>query len=118
MVQWQDEPDLATLWLRLLLSGELTRLLSEFARTHPELDLTQMRLHTAAGEIRASIQMRLDGSRLFAPGYLPQLLQAIDARAAGEAPASWVRAMVIAQVSKGMRARNTMAAVLPAPYSQ
>ena len=115
IAQWQDEPNIASLWMRLLWSGDLPHLLSEVARTHPEIALTQMRLHTTDGEIHASAQVRLHGSRLLAPGYLPQLLQSIDAKAEGEAPVSWVRAVVAAQVSKAMRARNTVAALLPAP---
>ncbi len=111
--QWQDAPNATTLWRHLRLSGDLARLLSGIARTSPEIALTQMHLHTPDGEVRASVQVRLDGSRLLAPGDLPQLVQTIDAQVEGEAPASWVRAMVIDQVSKVMRARSTLAALLP-----
>lgn len=115
MGQWQEVQDLTAVWLRLGFSGELTRLLAVFASTQPEMALTEMRLHTPAGEIRASVHMRLDGSRLPASGYLPQLLQAIDARAEGEAPAAWVQAVAAAQVRRTMRTRNTVAAALPVP---
>jgi uncharacterized protein YdgA (DUF945 family) len=114
IAQWQDEQDVATLWIRLWFSEELARRLAEVARTQPEIALTQMRLQTADGEIHASLQVRLDGNRVLAPAYLPQLLQTIDARAVAEAPASWVRAMVTAQVSRVMRARYPMATLLPA----
>jgi len=111
--QWQDAPDFATLWMHLRLSGDLARLLSGVARTSPEIALTQMHLHTTDGEVRASVQVHLDGNRLRAPGSLPQLVQTINAQAEGEAPASWVRAVVIDQVSKIMRVRSTLAALLP-----
>ena len=70
--QWQDAPNATTLWRHLRLSGDLARLLSGIARTSPEIALTQMHLHTPDGEVRASVQVRLDGSRLLAPGDLPQ----------------------------------------------
>jgi len=111
----QDEPDLASVWLRLWLSGDLARLLSEFARSSPECLLTRLSLHTPDGEIRARVQVRVDGNRLLTPGYLSQLLQTIDAEAEGEAPASWVRAMAIAQVRRALRARSRLAAWLPDP---
>jgi len=69
-------------------------------------------LHTPGGEIRARVQVRVDGNRLLAPGYLSQLLQTIEAEAEGEAPASWVRAMTIAQVRRALRARSRLAAWL------
>ena len=109
----QDEPDLAAVWLRLWLSDDLARLLSEFARSSPECLLTRLSLHTTDGEIRARIQVRVDGNRLLTPGYPSQLLQTIDAEAEGEAPASWVRAMAIAQVRRALRARSRLAAWLP-----
>jgi uncharacterized protein YdgA (DUF945 family) len=109
----QDEPDLASVWLRLWLSGDLARLLSELARSNPECVLTRLSLHTADGEIRASVQVRVDGNRLLAPGYPSQLLQTIDAEAEGEAPAAWVRATAIAQVRRALRARSRLAAWLP-----
>jgi uncharacterized protein YdgA (DUF945 family) len=109
----QEEPDLASVWPRLWLSGDLTRLLSEFARSSPECLLTRLSLHTTDGEIRASVQVRVDGNRLLAPGYLSQLLQTMDAEAEGEAPASWVRATAIAQVRRALRARSRLAAWLP-----
>jgi uncharacterized protein YdgA (DUF945 family) len=111
----QDEPDLATVWLRLWLSGDLARLLSELAKSNPECLLTRLSLHTADGEIRASVQIRVDGNRLLAPGYLSQLPQTIDAEAEGEAPAAWVRATAIAQVRRALRARSRLAAWLPDP---
>src|SRR4030095_7482417 len=111
----QDEPDLASVWLRLWLSGDLARLLSELAKSNPECMLTRLSLHTADGEIRASVQVRVDGNRLLAPGYLSQLLQTIDAEAEGEAPAAWVRATAIAQVRRALRARSRLAAWLPDP---
>lgn len=115
VAQWQDAPEVATLWMHLWSSADLARQLSGIARTSPEIAFTQMHLHTPDGEVRASVQVRLEGSRLLAPGYLPQLVQTLDAQAEGEAPASWVRAMVIDQVSKAMRARSTVAALLPSP---
>jgi uncharacterized protein YdgA (DUF945 family) len=111
----QDEPDLASVWLRLWLSGDLARLLSDLARSSPECLLTRLSLHTADGEIRASGQIRVDGNRLLAPGYLSQLLQVIDAEAEVEAPASWVRTTAIAQVRQVVRARSRLAAWLPDP---
>ncbi len=111
----QDEPDLASFWWRLLLSEELARLLSDLARPSPEFLLTRVSLHTPDGEIRARVQVRVDGNRLLAPGYLSQLLQTIDAEAEGEAPASWVRATAIAQVRRALRARSRLAAWLPDP---
>jgi uncharacterized protein YdgA (DUF945 family) len=113
VAQWQDTQDIVTLWRQLQVSGDLARLLSGIARMSPEMALTQIHLHTTDGEVRASVYMRLDGSRLRAPGSLPQLVQSIDAQAEGEAPASWVRAVIIDQVSKVMRARSTLAALLP-----
>jgi len=109
----QDEPDLASFWWRLLFSEELARLLSELARPSPEFLLTRVSLHTSDGEIRARVQVRVDGNRLLTPGYLSQLLQTIDAEAEGEAPASWVRATAIAQVRRALRARSRLAAWLP-----
>lgn len=114
VAQWQDVPDVLTLWMQLQLSGDLVRQLSGIARTSPDIALTRMHLHTPDGEVRASVQIHLDGSRLRAPGEIPQLAQTVDAQAAGEAPASWVRAVLIDQVSKVMRARSTVAALLPA----
>jgi uncharacterized protein YdgA (DUF945 family) len=111
----QDAPDLASFWWRLQLSEQLAHLLSELARPSPELSLTRMSLHTPDGEIRARVQARVDGNRLFAPGYAVQLLQTIEAEAEGEAPASWVRAMAIAQVRRALRARSRLAAWLPEP---
>jgi uncharacterized protein YdgA (DUF945 family) len=111
----QDEPDLASVWLRLWLSGDLARLLAEVARSSPECVLTRLSLHTADGEIRASVQVRVDGNRLLAPGYLSQLLQTVDAEAEGEAPTSWVRTTAIAQVRRALRARSRLAAWLPDP---
>jgi len=111
----RDEPDLASVWLRLWLSGDLARLLSDLARSSPECILTRLSLHTADGEIRASGQIRVDGNRLLAPAYLSQLLQVIDAEAEVEAPASWVRTTTIAQVRQGLRARSRLAAWLPEP---
>jgi uncharacterized protein YdgA (DUF945 family) len=108
----QDEPDFASLWLRLWLSGDLARLLSEVARSSPEFSLPQVSLQTPDGEVRARVQMRIDGNRLLAPGYLTQLLQTIDAEAEGEAPVSWVRAMAIAQVRQALRARSKFAALI------
>src|SRR5262249_31609470 len=70
--QWQDAPDVATLWMHLQWSGDLMRQLSEIVRTSPEIALTRMHLHTSNGEVRASVQMRLDGRRLGPPGDLPQ----------------------------------------------
>jgi uncharacterized protein YdgA (DUF945 family) len=113
IAQWQEAQNAATLWKHLRLSGDLARLLSGVARTSPEIALTQMHLYTPDGEVHANVQVRLDGSRLRAPGYLPQLVQTIDAQVEGEAPASWVRAIVIDQVSRVMRARSTLAALLP-----
>jgi uncharacterized protein YdgA (DUF945 family) len=109
----QDEPDLASVWLRLWGSGDLVRLLSEFARSSPECLLTGLSLHTADGEIRARVSARVDGARLLAPGSLSQLLQTIDAEAEGEAPASWVRATAIAQVRRALRARSRLTGWLP-----
>jgi uncharacterized protein YdgA (DUF945 family) len=111
----QDEPDLASFWWRLLLSETFARLLSDLARTSPELSLTRVSLHTPEGEIRARVQARVDGNRLRAPGYLAHFLQTIDAEAEGEAPASWVRATAIAQVRRVLRARSRLAAWLPEP---
>jgi uncharacterized protein YdgA (DUF945 family) len=111
--QRQDAPDVVTLWRHVRLPGALARRLAGIARTSPEIALTQMHLHTPAGEVRASVQVRLDGGRLRAPGDLPQVVQTIDAQAEGEAPAAWVRALVIDQVSKVMRARSALAALLP-----
>jgi uncharacterized protein YdgA (DUF945 family) len=113
MAHWQNGQDLATLWRRLEFSEELARQLPELLRLQPEIALTHLRLHTAAGDIRASVQVRLDGKHLLAPAYLQQLLQTIDARVEGEAPASWVQATLTAQVSKAMRTRHRMAALLP-----
>jgi uncharacterized protein YdgA (DUF945 family) len=110
--QWHDTQDVTTLWKHLQVSGDLARLLSGIARTSPEMALTQIHLRTADGEVRASVYVRLDGRRLRAPGSLPQLVQGLDAQVEGEAPASWVRALVIDQVSKIMRARSTLAALL------
>ena len=112
-VRRQDAPDFASLWLRLLLSGDLARLLSELASSSPEFLLSQMSLQTADGEVRASAQVRVHGNRLFAPGYLSQLLQTIDAEAEGEAPVSWVRAMAIAQVRQALRTRSKLATFIP-----
>lgn len=112
--QWQDMQDSTTLLTQLWLSGDLVHLLSDIAMTSPEIALTEMRLHTPDGEVHANLQVRLDGSRVRAPGYLPQLMQTLDVQAEGEAPASWVRAVVIDQVSKVLRARSTLAALLPA----
>jgi len=112
VAQWQDTQDVVILWKHLQVSGALARLLSGLTRTSPEMALTQMHLHTADGEVRASVHLRLDGRHLRAPGSLPQLLQSLDAQVEGEAPASWVRALVIDQVSKVMRARSTLAALL------
>jgi uncharacterized protein YdgA (DUF945 family) len=111
----QAEPDPASLWLRLLLSDSLARLLSECARSSPEFSLTGVSLHTTDGEIRASVQVRVDGNRRLVPGYLAQLLQTIEVEAEGEAPASWVRATAIAQVRRAIRMRSRLAALLPAP---
>jgi len=109
---WQDAPALTSFWGRLLFSEELARLLSDLARPSPEFVLTRVSLHTPDGEIRARIQVRVDGNRLLAPGYLSQLLQTIDAEAEGEAPASWVRTTAIAQVRQALRARSRLAAWL------
>jgi uncharacterized protein YdgA (DUF945 family) len=109
----QNEPTLAAFWERLLLSEDVARLLSALARPGPELSLTRVSLHTVEGEIRARVQVRVDGSRLLTPGQLPQLIQTIDAEAEGEAPASWVRATAIAQVRQVLRARSRVAAWLP-----
>jgi hypothetical protein len=109
---WRAEPALTAFWGRLLFSEELARLLSDLARPSPEFVLTQVSLHTPDGEIRARVQVRVDGNRLLAPGYLPQLLQTIDAEAEGEAPASWVRMTAIAQVRQALRARSRLAAWL------
>jgi uncharacterized protein YdgA (DUF945 family) len=109
----QDAPDLASVWLRLWLSGDLARLLSELARSSPECLLTRLSLHTPDGEIRARVQVRVDGNRLLAPGSPSQLLQTIDAEAEGEAPVAWVRATTIAQVRQALRARSKLAAWLP-----
>jgi uncharacterized protein YdgA (DUF945 family) len=114
VAQWHDAPDVLTLWIQLQRSGDLVRQLSGMARTSPDIALTQVRLHTPDGEVRASIRIHLDGSRLRAPGEIPQLAQTVEAQAAGEAPASWVRAVLIDQLSKVMRARSTVAALLPA----
>jgi hypothetical protein len=109
----QNEPALAAFWERLLLSEDVARLLSALARPSPELLLTRVSLHTVDGEIRARVQVRVDGDRLLPPGHLPQLVQTIDAEAEGEAPASWVRATAIAQVRQVLRARSRVAAWLP-----
>ena len=111
----QAEPDLASRWLRWQSSDGLARLLSECARSSPELSLTGVSLHTIDGEIRASVQIRVDGNRLLVPGYLTQLLQAIEIEAEGEAPAAWVRATTITQVRRAMRRRSRLAALLPDP---
>ena len=111
----QGEPDFASFWWRLLLSEELAHLLADLARPSPEFLLTRVSLHTPDGEIHARGQVRVDGNRLLAPGYLSQLLQTIDAEAEGEAPASWVRATAIAQVRRALRAQSRLAAWLPAP---
>jgi uncharacterized protein YdgA (DUF945 family) len=111
----QVEPDLASLWRRWQLSDGLARLLSECARSSPEFALTGVSLRTPDGEIRASVQVRVDGSRLLAPGYLTQLLQAIEVEAAGEAPVAWVRATTIAQVRRAIRQRSRLAVWLPDP---
>ena len=111
----QGEPDLASVWPRLWLSGDLARLLSELARSNPECLLTGLSLHTADGEIRARVQVRVDGDRPPAPGHFSQLIQTIDAEAEGEAPAPWVRATAIAQVRRALRARSRLAAWLPDP---
>jgi hypothetical protein len=111
----QVEPDLAALWRRWQLSDGLARLLSECARSSPEFALTGVSLHTADGEIRASVQVRVDGNHLLAPGYLTQLLQAIEVEAEGEAPVGWVRATAIAQVRRAIRQRSRLAAWLPDP---
>ena len=109
----QDEPDFAALWLRLWFSGDLARLLSGLARSSPEFSLPQVSLHTPDGEVRARVQVRVNGNRLRAPGDLVQLIQTIDAEAEGEAPVSWVRAMAIAQVRQAIRARSKFAAFIP-----
>ena len=111
----QAESDLASLWLRRQLSTSLARLLSECARSSPEFSLTGVSLHTTEGEIRASVQVRVDGNRLLIPGYLTQLLQTIEIEAEGEAPAAWVRATAITQVRRAIRRRSRLAALLPDP---
>ena len=111
----QAEPDLASLWLRWQLSDGLARLLSECARSSPAFSLTGVSLHTTDGEIRASVQVRVDGNRLLVPGYLTQLLQAIEVEAEGEAPVAWVRATTIAQVRRALRRRSRLAGWLPDP---
>jgi uncharacterized protein YdgA (DUF945 family) len=108
----QAEPDQASLWQ---LSDGLARQLSECARSSPEFSLTGVSLHTTDGEIRASVQVRVDGNRLLVPGYLTQLLQAIEVEAEGEAPVAWVRATAIAQVRRAMRRRSRLAGLLPDP---
>jgi uncharacterized protein YdgA (DUF945 family) len=111
----QVEPDLASPWLRWQLSDGLVRLLSECARSSPEFLLTGVSLRTTDGEIRASVQVRVDGSRLPVPGYLTQLLQALEVEAEGEAPVAWVRATAIAQVRRAIRQRSRLAVWLPEP---
>jgi uncharacterized protein YdgA (DUF945 family) len=111
----QAEPDLASLWLRWQFSDGLARLLSECARSNPTFALTGVSLHTTDGEIRASAQVRVDGNRLLVPGYLTQLLQAIEVEAEGEAPVAWVRATTIAQVRRALRRRSRLAVWLPDP---
>ena len=111
----QVEPDLASLWRRWQLSDGLARLLSECARSSPEFALSGVSLRTADGELRASVQVRVDGNRLLAPGYLTQLLQAIEVEAEGEAPVAWVRATAIAQVRRAIRQRSRLASWLPDP---
>ena len=109
----RNDPALTAFWGRLLLSEDVARQLSALARPSPEFLLTRVSLHTVDGEIRARVQVRVDGNRLRAPGQLPQLLQTIDAEAEGEAPASWVRMTAIAQVRQALRARSRVAAWLP-----
>ncbi|HEY5864431.1 MAG TPA: DUF945 family protein [Candidatus Tectomicrobia bacterium] len=111
----QAEPDLASRWLRWQGSDGLARLLSECARSSPELSLTGVSLHTTAGEIRARVQVRVDGDRLLVPGYLTELLQAIEVDAEGEAPVAWVRATAITQVRRALRRRSRFAALFPDP---
>jgi len=113
MELWQDEPDFSALWLRLQWSGDLARQLAGLAGSQPEIALTRMRLQTTDGVVQATLRLRLDGNRLLVPGYFPQLGQAIDAAIDGEAPASWVRAVIIAQVRQAMRARSQLAARTP-----
>ena len=110
-----SEPDLASRWLRWQGSDGLARLLSECARSSPELSLTGVSLHTTAGEIRARVQVRVDGDRLLVPGYLTELLQAIEVDAEGEAPVAWVRATAITQVRWALRRRSRLAALFPDP---
>jgi len=109
----QDEPDMAAFWLRLVLSGDLAALLAGVVATSPALTLHELSLHTVDGDIRVKMQIHVDGSRLFPPGYLSQVLQTVEAEAAAEAPAAWVRAMVIAQVRRLIRAQSRFAALLP-----
>jgi uncharacterized protein YdgA (DUF945 family) len=111
--RWQDEPSLASLWTRLLLSGQLARLLVPLLQASPQLALSQLSLQTPNGEIRASMHVYVDARRLLPPGYMVQLLQTIEAEAAIEAPVAWVRTMALYQVRRAVRARNKLLRLLP-----
>lgn len=109
----QDEPDWATLWIRLVRSEELARLLGPVLPSSPELALSQVQLHTPDGPIHATLRVRVDGTRLLPPGYLVQLLQTIDAQASIAAPVAWVKALAITQARRAIRARSQLTAFLP-----
>lgn len=109
----QDEPDLGALWIRLIRSEELARLLLPVLQTSPALTLDPLVLHTPEGAIQATLRVRVDGNRLLPPGYLVQLLQTIDAEASIVAPVAWVKSTAALQLRHALRARSRLAALLP-----
>lgn len=109
---WPDEPDLESLWFRLLFSGDVARFLAGLAQTSPTFTLTQARAHAPEGTILLTLHTQLDGKKIVSPGSLPQLLQTIDAEATLEAPAAWVQEMAVTLAVHFIRERTTFGTFL------
>lgn len=109
---WPEEPDMRTLWLRLVLSGELTAALAALARSSPTLALTQARLRTPEGDVAVTAHLQLDAERARVAERLSLLVQSIDAEATLEAPVDWVQELAVAQAVRFIRERSDFGAFL------
>ncbi len=111
--RWHDEPSLAALWTRVLLSGELAEFLLPLLQASPELALSSLSVQTPDGALQATLQVRVDARRLLPPGYMVQLLQTVEAEATIAAPVVWVRSLALRQARRAIRAQSRLTTFLP-----
>jgi uncharacterized protein YdgA (DUF945 family) len=88
----------------VLLLSKLLEVVPALLEPSPQMALTHVYLHTAAGEIRGQATIHFDGSRLPSPNPLLMFLHALEAAAECRAPATIVHQIAALQMRQHLRA--------------